>query len=88
MREITIKHHPDHKNHRYGLVEKSKKQVNIIFMDEKLGIEAIMDYKTILTHKFRTRLGFRQYDLILTNEQSLITKINEFIWRRKYANTI
>ena len=88
LREITIKHHPDHKSHRYGLVEKSKKQVNIIFMDGKLGIEAIMDYKTILTHKFRTRLGFRQYDLILTNEQSLITKINEFIWRRKYANTI
>ena len=26
-------------------------------------------------HKFRTRLGFKQYDVILTKEQSVLTRI-------------
>ena len=34
-----------------------------------------MDCRTTLTHKFRTRLGFKQYDVILTKEQSVLTKI-------------
>ena len=34
-----------------------------------------MDCKTISDHKFRTRLGFKQYDVILTKEQSVVTKI-------------
>ena len=28
-----------------------------------------------LAHKFRTRLGFKQFDVILTKEQSVLTKI-------------
>ena len=34
-----------------------------------------MDCRTTAAHKFRTRLGFKQYDLILTKEQSVLTKI-------------
>ena len=34
-----------------------------------------MDCRTTLAHKFRTRLGFKQYDAILTKEQSILTKI-------------
>ena len=34
-----------------------------------------MDCRTTLAHKFRTRLGFKQYDFILTKEQSVLTKI-------------
>ena len=30
---------------------------------------------TTSAHKFRTRLGFKQYDSILTKEQSMLTKI-------------
>ena len=33
-----------------------------------------MGFRTTSAHKFRTRLGFRQYDVILTKEQSVITK--------------
>ena len=33
-----------------------------------------MDYRTTSAHKFRTRLGFKQY-VILTKEQSVLTKI-------------
>ena len=34
-----------------------------------------MDCRTTLAHKFRTRLGFKQYDFILTKEQSVLTKV-------------
>ena len=33
-----------------------------------------MDCRTIAVHKFRTRLGFKHYDVILAKEQSLLTK--------------
>ena len=33
-----------------------------------------MDCITTSAHKFRTELGFKQYDSILTKEQSMLTK--------------
>ena len=34
-----------------------------------------MDCRTVSPHKFRTRLGFKQCDIILTKEQSVLTRI-------------
>ena len=34
-----------------------------------------MNCRGISGHKFRTRLGFKQHDTILTKEQSVLTKI-------------
>ena len=34
-----------------------------------------MDCRTTMAHKFRTRLGFKQYNVIFTKEQSVLTKI-------------
>ena len=34
-----------------------------------------MDCRKTAEHKFSTRLGFRQYDVILTKEQSQLTQI-------------
>ena len=34
-----------------------------------------MDRRTTAAYRFRTRLGFKQYDVILTREQSMPTKI-------------
>ena len=31
--------------------------------------------RTTLAHRFRTRLGFEQYDMILTKEQSVLAQI-------------
>ena len=76
LREITTKYHSDYRQHRYELVEEPKKQLNIIFIDEKLAIKIILDCRTHqLTHKFRTRFGFKQYGAILTKEISVLTKI-------------
>ena len=73
--EITTKYNSNHKNYRYELVEEPKKQVNRIFIDEKLAIKVIMDCGATMTHQFRTRLGLKQFDVILVKEQSLLTKI-------------
>ena len=75
LQEITIKYHSDHRKHRYELVEEPKKQCNRIFIDEKLAIKVIMDCRKTPAHKFRTRLRFKQYDVILTKEQSELTKL-------------
>ena len=34
-----------------------------------------MDCTATSAHKFKTKLGFKQYDVILTKEQSVLTKI-------------
>ena len=75
LRDITIKYHSDHGKQRYELVEEPKKQVNRIFIEENLTIKVIMDCRTLSAHKFRTRLGFKPYDVILTKDQSMLTKI-------------
>ena len=64
MREGTTKYNSN----------QTKKQVNRIFINEKLAINVIMDCRTTSTHKLRRRLGFKQY-VILTKEQSALTKI-------------
>ena len=45
------------------------------FYIRKLVIKVIMDCRTPLAHKIRARLGFKQYDVILTKDQSVATKI-------------
>ena len=72
--EITTKYSSNHKEYRYELVEEPKKQVNMIFIDEKLAIKVTMDCITTMSCKFRSRLGFKQYHAILTKEQSVLTK--------------
>ena len=78
LREIIIKY-SDHRKQRYKLVEEPKKQVNRIFIDQKLANKIIMDCRKTSAHNFRTRLGFKQYDVILTKEQSALTKIMSYL---------
>ena len=41
----------------------------------KLAINVIMDCTTTWAHKFKTRLGLKQYDAISTKKQPVLTKI-------------
>ena len=75
LREITAKYNSSHRKHRYYIAEGPKKQVNEIFIDEKLAIKVIMDHRAIMAHKFRTRLRFKKCCVILTKEQPVLTKI-------------
>ena len=56
---------------------KSKNQVNINFIDEKLAITVIMDCRTTSAHDV-LGLGFKKYDAIVTKEQSVLSKISSF----------
>ena len=42
-------------------------------MDKKLAIKVIMNCRKT-SHKFRTRLGFKQYDVMLRKEPSVLTR--------------
>ena len=75
LREITTKYHSDHRKNRHELDNKLKKQCIRIFRDATSAIRVIMDCRTTSTLKIRTRLGFKQYDIILRKEQSVLTKI-------------
>ena len=67
--------HSDHTKHRYKLENEPKKQPNRFFLEKELATKVIMDCKAIAAHKFKTRLGLKQYGVILTKEQSVLTKI-------------
>ena len=71
--EIAIKY-SDQKTYIWSS-KKPKKQVNRIFIDGKLAVKVIMYCGTISAHKFWTRLGFKQCNVILTKEQSMLTKM-------------
>ena len=75
VREITIRYLSGHRKQRHKLVEEPKKQVNRISIQAKLAIKVIMDCRKTSAHKFRRRLRFKQYDVILTKEQSVLAKI-------------
>ena len=75
MQEVKIKYNSDQRKHRYELVDKVKKQINRMFIDKKLAIKVTMDCRTTSAHQYRTRLALKQYDALLTKEQSVLTKI-------------
>ena len=41
------------------------KQCNTVFIDEKLAMKVFMSWRAASAHKFRRRLGFKQYDVTL-----------------------
>ena len=68
----TIKYISNQRKHRFELVDEQKKQPNRIFINKESMIKLIIDCRTMAVHKFRTRLGFKQYDVILNIEQLVL----------------
>ena len=75
LRKVAVNYHSDHRKHRCKLADQPKEQCNRKFIDEKLARKVIMDGKPTWDHKFRTRVGLKQYDVVLTKEQSVLTNI-------------
>ena len=71
LRQATLKYLSDHKNYRYNKLKKT----NRIFIGKKLAIKVIKDCKATALHKFGARLGFKQYDITLNKEQTILTKM-------------
>ena len=53
-----------------------------------LAIKVIMDRRTVAAYNFRTRLGFKQYDVILTKEQLVLIKIMTSFEGRRNENSV
>ena len=47
---MELKYHSDHGKHRHKLNDEPKKQINRIFINDKLAIKVIMDYRTTSAH--------------------------------------
>ena len=60
--------------HRYELADKVKKQPSKILIDEKLAIRVTIDCRTTSEHKCGTRLVCKQYNILLTKKQLLLTR--------------
>ena len=54
---------------------RTKKQHNIFFIHKELTEKVIIDFKVRSAYQFKAKLGFKQYDVILTKKQSVLTKI-------------
>ena len=69
MPDIKEEYHLKYRQDRNELVTEPKKECDRCFIDKKLALRVIVDCRKSLTHKFRTRLGFQKYDVLLTKEQ-------------------
>ena len=64
-----------YKKYRLELQKCAKNQPCRRFLEEGFAIQIIMDCRTTPAVNFRTRLGFSQHDPIMTQEQSILSKI-------------
>ena len=63
-------------------------QPNRIFIDKELITKVIIDCRTIGSQTFRTTLGFKQHNVILTKEQSVLMNHKSSFEGEIHANTI
>ena len=68
----TIKYISNHRKNRFELADEQKKQPNRIFVNKESIIKVIIDCRTMAVNKLRTRLGFKQFDVILNIEQLVL----------------
>ena len=62
---------------RQELLQDWKKQPTRIFLREDLAVQSIMDCRTTPSMDFKSRQGFKNQDPIMTQEQSILTKISK-----------
>ena len=59
------------------------------FLREYFAIQTIMGCRATAAVGFRTRLGSKQYDSIMTQEQSVLTKLDTYLKQKtNYFNTV
>ena len=72
---ITLQYPPKLRKQRQELQNCGKSQSGRRFLKENFAKQIIMDCRTTSAVNFRTRLGFNQHDPIMTQEQSILSKI-------------
>ena len=74
LRNITNQYPSEFKKQRRELQDCGKQPCRE-FIKEDFAIQIIMDCRTTPAVNFKTNLGFNQHDLIMTQEQSILSKI-------------
>ena len=59
-----------------------------IYIHEDVTLSIILDCRTPTVTGFRNKLGYNQHDLIMTKEQSVLTKIMKYFAAKKYYYNI
>ena len=72
---VTLQYPLKYRKQRQELQNCGNHQPCRIFLKESLAVRIIMDYRTTPALNFRTKLGFSQHDPIMTQEQSILSKI-------------
>ena len=72
---VTLQYPPKDRKQRQELQNCGKYHPCKIFLKQSLAMQIIMDCRTTPVVNFRTKLGFGQRDPIMTQEQSVLTKI-------------
>ena len=72
---VTLQYSSELRKQRQELQNFGKYQPCRRFLEEDFAIQIIMDCRTTPAVNFQTRLGFKQHDPIMTQEQSILSKI-------------
>ena len=72
---IPLQYPPKLRKQRQELQSCGKNQRCRRFLEENFTKQIIMDCRTTAAVNFKTRLGFSQHDPIMTQEQSVLSKI-------------
>ena len=72
---VTLQYSSDLRKERQELQDYGNKQPCRKFLKEDFAIQIIMDCRTTPAVNFKTRLGFKQHDPIMRQEQSTLSKI-------------
>ena len=74
---ITLKYPKDLRKKRQELQD-CDDQPSRKFLRDGFGIQIIMDCRAVQAVRFRRKLGFKQCDIIMTQEQSVLTKLDRY----------
>ena len=72
---VTLKYSPELRKQRQELQDCSNHQPCRRFLEEDFAMQIIMDCRTTPAAILKTKLGFNQHDPIMTQEQSILSKI-------------
>ena len=75
---VTLQYSSELRKQRQELQNCGNYQPCRRFSEENFTIQIIMDYRKTPAIHFKTKLGFRQHDPIMTQEQSILLKIVTF----------
>ena len=77
LRNVVKQYSSELRKQRQDLIKNWIKQPCRRFLRKDFALQVIMECRTVSSIEFRQRLGFKNQDPIMTQEQSVLTKISK-----------